>query len=818
MAVPMGLQALIWAICLVAFGISPTIQTTWTPNVLRAFSDPAGGNTYTITFDGHDYYTASNVNGPIYKIHVNGTVLAQSSFILQIVSLSYAFSDQSLVAVHSNCSVYRVNTTTWALSLVGVLSLPTPLHSLAWSHVTESWDWYNISGSSFGGSSNLNFKTYLYPSLAYNATHNVTFGSISGSARFNIYRFIKEATTGRYYFFYPSVHNTAYTLAYDVYLDNFFDSNANTAIDNLVGYTSDGLGWVIDPLTLVLHGGVFDMFVCNSSTLRVDPNFANLSSPCNSSSPVVGTSALPLVQCTDTTTSVGLSESFYASSTLSSVTQLCSTSPVRAIVTRRFWSASTQYGNIPIYQDISKVYPSVPTVGAITVACSQRNNISPAVLAQSFPDGDVSTLFSTTCDTPVVRYSDSTGFSHCVNGSIASSVLRAWTFNVTCQTGTINQYIYFNDASAPTYTPLANITVSYSEYNTNQIPPPIVQDDCTDVANIVITYSDSYSDLSCVSQSLVTRTWEITDDCGKVTTADQYIFVNPPSVEIPADVIVECGNDTSTASTGTPTATGTVLSISYEDKETFLSCSPSSTIVKAIERTWNVTTTCSSVIGVQVITVVDTEDPILTVPGTAFLPCTESSTTTAPNATAYDKCWGVLEVSVTESEPLYVDVFTGKIPQCSLHSIQAKNTTRTWTTADMCQRSVSAESFVIFEDRAAPVITFRSTLPANITVSPALIRTCIVDDLKLEVPGYDNITITDNCDESPTHTISLVTSQNCGQLTITYEAADWCGNAVSIQKVVSIRSSVPPPPPNSALGVVVPFALIGLVVSLSVLI
>ena len=142
-------------------------------------------------------------------------------------------------------------------------------------------------------------------------------------------------------------------------------------------------------------------------------------------------------------------------------------------------------------------------------------------------------------------------------------------------------------------------------------------DDCSGVA-WTNDYSPDNFIPGCCETGYVDVTFTATDGCGNSsTTTARFTIVDTtaPILIVPGDVTVECDESTDPDETGWATATDNCCSadeivISYTDEVTLDGCCGSGTIV----RTWTATDACGNTAsGVQVITVVDTTPPVITV-------------------------------------------------------------------------------------------------------------------------------------------------------------------------------------------------------------
>lgn len=145
---------------------------------------------------------------------------------------------------------------------------------------------------------------------------------------------------------------------------------------------------------------------------------------------------------------------------------------------------------------------------------------------------------------------------------------------------------------------------------------PTVADNCD--LNLTLTSNDSDDIMNpCTDFTInqITRTWTVSDACGNSTVQEQILTLQDntaPTFTVPVDITVECelGID--------PTVTGMVLIADdncetevvngYEDTEALTVCGGS------VTRLWTVSDACGNTsVGTQIITVVDTQAPILTV-------------------------------------------------------------------------------------------------------------------------------------------------------------------------------------------------------------
>ena len=156
---------------------------------------------------------------------------------------------------------------------------------------------------------------------------------------------------------------------------------------------------------------------------------------------------------------------------------------------------------------------------------------------------------------------------------------------------------------------------------------------------------------------------------------------------------------------------------------------------------------------------VDTTAPVISLEGDSEMTVEQGTDFTDPGASATDDTDGTVSVSVSGS----VDAST------------AGTYTLTYTAIDAAGNEASAERVVTVEDTTDPVITLNGD--AAITI--------------VEGDGYNELgaSASDNIDGALTVTISGTVGSEPGVYTLTYSAVDAAGNAVSIERSVTVEAA-----------------------------
>ncbi len=337
--------------------------------------------------------------------------------------------------------------------------------------------------------------------------------------------------------------------------------------------------------------------------------------------------------------------------------------------------------------------------------------------------------------------------------SCLKTITRTWTATDYCgNESSCSQVITVQDTTAPSITAADDATVECGD----ELPVPAAEtaDNCNEVSWIV----EATMEPTCGDAFIMTRTYTATDACGNSSTDTQIITVvdtTPPTIEAAADATVECGDELPVPAADVAdtcgNATWTVESSREETcGDTYI-----------MTRTYTATDDCgNTATDVQIITVVDTTDPVITCPADLTHECDE-----APDygvATATDTC-GDVTVDFVDSE-------TGD--SCE------RVITRTWTATDACENTASCVQTITIVDTTAPTVT----------AAPDATVEC-----GEELPTPD-AAVTDNCNEAG-WTVEATMEPTCGDafiMTRTYTATDACGNSSTDTQIITVVDTTPP--------------------------
>ncbi len=320
-----------------------------------------------------------------------------------------------------------------------------------------------------------------------------------------------------------------------------------------------------------------------------------------------------------------------------------------------------------------------------------------------------------------ISYIDVSDSSNC-----PTTITRTFTITDACgNSENDTQYIVMNDTTEPLITAPDDITIeacvadentisaasagfAYSSGTSIILTPEQVTTyldlngaNVTELCSYAISYIDQSDGLSC--PTTVTRTFTITDACGNTNTDDQKITIEnllAPEITAPSGYGINgCDvtalSDYSTEPVDISTESGIYnyfvvescdYTVTYVDELETLSCE------SRINRTFTVTDACGLTgTSLQVITIMDTEAPVIVLEPEINLECSDEILT--PYVT--DNCSPDGMISIT-----FVD---DVIPsETCPHSYTI---TRTWTATDECGNSASATQVINIIDTTPPEIT-----------------------------------------------------------------------------------------------------------------
>jgi uncharacterized repeat protein (TIGR01451 family) len=443
--------------------------------------------------------------------------------------------------------------------------------------------------------------------------------------------------------------------------------------------------------------------------------------------------------------------------------------PQEAVISRT-WTAEDACGNTATCVQTITVDDSVaPTITScpanITIECTDSTLPANTGLATATDNCDPA---------PIVTYNDVTTAGGCPQ---EYTITRTWTATDACGNGTnCTQLITVDDSTPPSVTCAADVTIECDESTLPDNTGLTTATDNCDPAPVV-TYNDLITGSQlCAAQYTINRTWTVSDACGNSTNCVQVITVEdttPPVITCPADVTLECDDDTSPETGGSATATDNCsldIIITSSDITVDGECPQEYTIT----RTWTAQDECgNSSSCVQTIEVVDTTPPVVTCPADVTLDCNDSiDPEDLGYADATDNCDFGGEGGIP------VDFADVTIDDGCPEIIE-----RTWTATDACGNVGTCVQTITLDDTEAPTII----CPAGVTVECA-------SDIPPVLTG--GVTVSDNCGlVTVTHMGDDTTNMACANrfdVSRIYLATDECGNTATCAQVIVVFDDTPP--------------------------
>ena len=272
----------------------------------------------------------------------------------------------------------------------------------------------------------------------------------------------------------------------------------------------------------------------------------------------------------------------------------------------RTWSTEDACGNTSsCVQTITVDDSAVPVLTCptnVTIECTEV----------TLPENTGLATASDNCDaTPAITYNDvTTASENCIQ---EYTITRTWSAEDACgNTSSCIQTITVDDSTAPVITCPANVTI---ECTASALPGNTglaTADDNCDAAP-AITYNDvTTASENCIQEYTITRTWSAEDACGNTNSCVQVITVDDsmaPDLECPANVTIQCLDNTLPANTGNPITSDNCDAEPTVEFTDVTMADPESNGY-FIDRTWTTTDDCgNSTTCLQEITVTNPLDP-----------------------------------------------------------------------------------------------------------------------------------------------------------------------------------------------------------------
>ena len=290
-------------------------------------------------------------------------------------------------------------------------------------------------------------------------------------------------------------------------------------------------------------------------------------------------------------------------------------------VISRTWTATDGCGTVSAYTQTITIVDTTPPVivcpANATVECGDPTD--PTATGGDATATDI-------CGGATVAFADSS-----VPGCGLTEVIsRTWTATDDCGNLSVcTQTITVEDSNPPVITCPVNLTVECDQPTDPGATGNATasNDNCAPDAELTLVFSDvsNQTPTGCGNDSYtITRTWTASDPCGNATNCVQVITVEdttPPTIICPANLTIECTEDTSPANTGTAIAVDNCTP-AEEIIITFADVSvPSCGNTEVITRTWTATDACGNATNcVQIVTVEDTTPPVIITGGAGAQP------------------------------------------------------------------------------------------------------------------------------------------------------------------------------------------------------
>ncbi|RKN79498.1 gliding motility-associated C-terminal domain-containing protein [Ulvibacterium marinum] len=318
-------------------------------------------------------------------------------------------------------------------------------------------------------------------------------------------------------------------------------------------------------------------------------------------------------------------------------------------------------------------YEDIPTVTALTEIEFEALGNADGIIG-NIPCGIIEITAANTpdtgnCNMAVIRTYTVTEYE-----DTNSNGIRDFGENTVLNTLDCTQNITVQDTTDPVFVGTLPIDITVE---CDAVPAPETLTATDNCGTAIVTFVETRTDGSCVSDYSLERTWTATDECGLTTTHTQTIAVqdttDPVFVEtLPTDFTMECDTNLPIAETLTAMDNCGTATVTFSEEILNSGCAGNYTVL----RTWEATDACGNeTVHEQMITVEDTSAPVFVeaLPQNGFAEC--DAIPEAAVLTATDNC-GTATVDFTETE----------VPgNCS----SEYSIVRTWTATDDCGNETS---------------------------------------------------------------------------------------------------------------------------------
>ncbi|MEM6963465.1 MAG: HYR domain-containing protein [Bacteroidota bacterium] len=314
------------------------------------------------------------------------------------------------------------------------------------------------------------------------------------------------------------------------------------------------------------------------------------------------------------------------------------------------------------------------------------------------------------------------------------------------------------------------------------IPAPFVlipawhtTDNCSDPADIMVTFTETIQDQICPNTFTIKRKWEIKDEAGNTAFHIQKVRVQDttkPTFTVPADVTIECDESTMPANTGDVTdqmdncSAAADVVVAFTDVIDLSGCG---NYTGTITRTWTATDECGNVeTKVQIITIVDTTAPVAVCQNVTI----QLDANGLASITAADIENGSTDNCATTAQ------LTFALDKTDFTCADLGENTVTLSVTDPCGNTGSCTAIVTVEDNILPVIN----CPQDVVF--------FLDPGACEQVFSFDVTATDNCDVTVAQTGGQFSSGDAfpigGPYILTYTATDAAGNTATCSFSVEV--------------------------------